>query len=70
MKIERKWLIRLLYRPIDEVKKISQEQLDKVIERYPLIGEVHNFQGDAVPQKARGSGEMDGRCRKAKDRED
>lgn len=27
-KIERKWLIRLLYRPLDEVKKISQEQLD------------------------------------------
>lgn len=42
-KIERKWLIRLLYRPIDEVKKISQEQLDKVIERYPLIGEVHDI---------------------------
>lgn len=42
-KIERKWLIRLLYRPIDEVKKISQEQLDKVIERYPLIGEVYDI---------------------------
>lgn len=42
-KIERKWLIRLLYRPIDEVKKISQEQLDKVIEIYPLIGEVHDI---------------------------
>lgn len=42
-KIERKWLIRLLYKPIDEVKKISQEQLDKVIERYPLIGEVHDI---------------------------
>lgn len=42
-KIERKWLIRLLYRPIDEVKKISQEQLDKVVEKYPLIGEVHDI---------------------------
>lgn len=29
-KIERKWLISLLYRPIDKVKKISQEALDKV----------------------------------------
>ena len=42
-RIERKWLIRLLYRPIDEVKKISQEQLDKVIERYPLIGAVYDI---------------------------
>ena len=25
------------------MKKISQEQLDKVIERYPLIGEVHDI---------------------------
>lgn len=42
-KIERKWLIRLLYKPIDEVKKISQKQLDRVIERHPLIDEVHDI---------------------------
>ena len=42
-KIERKWLISLLYKPVDKVKKISQEQLDKVIERYPLIGAVHDI---------------------------
>lgn len=42
-KIERKWLISLLYKPVDEVKKISQEQLDKVIKSYPLIGAVHNI---------------------------
>lgn len=42
-KIERKWLISLLYKPVDEVKKISQKQLDKVIERYPLIGKVHDI---------------------------
>lgn len=42
-KIERKWLISLLYKPIDEVKRISQEQIDKVIERYPLIGIVHDI---------------------------
>lgn len=42
-KIERKWLISLLYKPIDKVKKISQEQLDKVIESYPLIGAVHDI---------------------------
>lgn len=42
-KIERKWLISLLYKPVDEVKKISQEQLDKVIESYPLIGTIHDI---------------------------
>ena len=42
-KIERKWLISLLYKPIDKVKKISQEQLDKVIEKYPIIGTVHDI---------------------------
>ena len=42
-KIERKWLISLLYKPVGKVKKISQEQLDKVIERYPLIGAVHGI---------------------------
>ncbi len=42
-KIEQKWLICLLYKPIDEVKKMSQEQLDRVIERYPLIGEMHDI---------------------------
>lgn len=42
-KIERAWLISLLYKPVDKVKKISQEQLDKVIEMYPLIGTVHDI---------------------------
>ena len=44
-KIERKWLISLLYKPIDKVKKISQEQLDRVIERYPQIGEIYDIVG-------------------------
>lgn len=37
-KIERKWLIKLLYRPIDEVSSISAEQLDRIIVEYPIIG--------------------------------
>lgn len=37
-RIERKWLISLLYRPIDEVSSLSQEQLDRIIEEYPIIG--------------------------------
>lgn len=36
-KIERKCLISLLYKPIDKVKKIFQEQFDKVIENQPVI---------------------------------
>jgi len=42
-KIERKWLISLLYKLVDKVKKISQEQLDRVIEKYPLVGTVYDI---------------------------
>lgn len=41
-KIERKWLIRLLYKPVDKVKEITQIQLDKVIEKYPVIGSIYD----------------------------
>ena len=30
-KIERKWLVSLLYRPIDKISSISAEQLDRII---------------------------------------
>ena len=33
----------LLYKPIDKVKGISQEQLDKVIEKHPIIGEIYDI---------------------------
>jgi len=39
-KIERKWLVSLLYKPIDKVKEISQEQFDKIINENPIIGEI------------------------------
>lgn len=41
-KIERKWLISLLYKPVDKVKEITQVQLDKVIEKYPVIGSIYD----------------------------
>ncbi len=41
-KIERKWLVSLLYRPVDEVSSISQEQLDRVIGEYPIIGRIYD----------------------------
>lgn len=40
-KIERKSLISLLYKPIDKVKNITQEQLDKVLEIYPVIRHIY-----------------------------
>jgi transposase len=42
-KIQRKWLISLLYKPIDKVKDISQEQLDKVIDNNPIIGKIYDI---------------------------
>jgi transposase len=41
-KIQRKWLISLLYKPVDRVKEITQIQLDKVIEKYPVIGSIYD----------------------------
>lgn len=41
-KIEQKWLISLLYRPIDEVSSISADQLDRIIGEYPVIGRVYD----------------------------
>ena len=42
-KIERKWLVSLLYKPIDKVKELSQEQFDKIIAENPVIGAVFNI---------------------------
>ena len=42
-KIERKRLISLLYKPIDKVKHLSEEQLDKVIEKNPAIGRIFDI---------------------------
>ena len=36
--VERKWLTKLLYLPIEKVKGITEEQLERVIEEYPIIG--------------------------------
>lgn len=36
--MERKWLIKLLYKPLDRVKAISPEQVENVVEKYPLVG--------------------------------
>ena len=39
--VERKWLTKLLYLPIDKVNGITERQLDQVILEYPVIGDVY-----------------------------
>ena len=41
--IERKYLLKLLYNPIEKVKGITQQQLDKVIEKYPQLTAVYDL---------------------------
>ena len=45
--IDKKWLIRLLYKPIDDVKGITPEQLNAIFDNYPLAKDildvVHDF---------------------------
>jgi len=45
--IDKKWLIRLLYKPINEIKGITSEQLKYVLSTYPLykniLGVVYRF---------------------------
>jgi predicted transcriptional regulator len=39
-KIHRKWLLSLLYKPIDKIKELSEEQFNKVIKQNPVIGNI------------------------------
>ncbi|WP_255405177.1 transposase [Thermoanaerobacterium sp. RBIITD] len=41
--IERKNLIKLLYKPIEEVKMITQEQLDRVFNEYPFYTSIYHL---------------------------
>ncbi|WP_342505787.1 hypothetical protein [Sporosarcina sp. FSL K6-2383] len=36
--MERKWLVKLLYKPLNKVKAISLQQVENVVEKYPLVG--------------------------------
>jgi len=44
--IERKFLLKLLYNPIEKVKGITQVQLDKVIAQYPQLLTIYNLISD------------------------
>jgi len=41
--IERKWMIQLLYRPLEKVKGISKEQYEAVIQAYPEAAAVYRI---------------------------
>jgi len=42
-KIERKWLVSLLYKPIDKLTELTQAQLDMVIGENPIIGNLYDI---------------------------
>lgn len=53
--IDKKWIIKLLYKPIDKIKGFSQNQLGTVMEKYPVISdlfEVLNEFKDMLKNKA------------------
>ena len=36
--VERKWLVELLYKPLNKVKAIYPELVKNVVQKYPLVG--------------------------------
>ena len=40
--VERKWLLKLLYHPLEKVKGITESQLEKIIAEYPVLDEVYH----------------------------
>jgi len=41
--IERKWLGKLLYQPIEKVKGITESQVERVVKEYPIIGSLYSI---------------------------
>ena len=41
--IERKWVTKLLYKPIENVKEITEEQVERVVKEYPVIGSLYDL---------------------------
>lgn len=39
--IERKWLLKLLYKPLEKVNALTSEQVKNVVQKYPLWGKLH-----------------------------
>ena len=41
--IERKWVTKLLYQPIEKVKGITERQVERVVNEYPVIGLIYDI---------------------------
>jgi uncharacterized protein YoaH (UPF0181 family) len=41
--IERKWVTKLLYQPIEKVKEITEEQVERIVREYPVIGSLYDI---------------------------
>jgi len=41
--IERKWVMKLLYQPIEKVKGITESQVERVVNEYPVIGILYDI---------------------------
>jgi len=41
--IERRWLTKLLYKPIDKVKELTEDHVIKIIEEYPVVGTLYEI---------------------------
>jgi len=41
--LERKWVTRLLYQPIEKVKGITEGQVERVVREYPVIGILYDI---------------------------
>jgi len=39
--IERKWVTKLLYYPLDKIKELTEDQLARIISEYPAIGNLY-----------------------------
>jgi hypothetical protein len=43
--IERRWVVRLLYQPPEKVKGLTEDQITRIIQHYPVIGEMYDLIG-------------------------
>jgi len=41
--IPRKWMVQLIYKTIDDVKEITQEKYEAIIEKYPILGKTYQM---------------------------
>ena len=43
--VERKWLLKLLYHPIEKVKGFTESQLNKIVNDYPALADIYKIIG-------------------------